>query len=404
MFAGVECNIEENENGSCRVRISATATKTLADLRRSLEGLMKGNAIDHEAITPTILQLLFSRDGVMLMKSIQQETRTYILFDKHTLSLRVFGTSGNIEVVKQRLVNSLLKLHENKQLEVHLRGAALPPDLMKRVVQKFGPDLHGLKEMFPGAEFSLNTKRHFISFSGMKDLKPKVEDTIHEIARTSGSPNHKGDEEASCPICLCEVEDGYQLERCRHEFCRPCLVEQCESAIKSQDSFPIHCARKGCGASVLLTDLRSLLSKEKFEELFRASLAAFVAGSGGIYRFCPSPDCPNVYRVSDSGAPFVCGACYAETCTRCHLEYHPFLSCEKYQEFKDDPDLSLKEWCIGKENVKKCPVCGFTIEKVEGCNHIECRCGKHVCWVCLESFGSGDDCYGHLRSVHQTII
>ncbi|KAL3527595.1 hypothetical protein ACH5RR_012251 [Cinchona calisaya] len=401
---GVECSIEENDNGSCRVKLSATATKTVADLRRPLEGLMKGNIINHEAITPTVLQLLFSRDGVTLMKSIQQETGTYILFDKHTLSLRVFGTSGNVEVAKQRFVKSLLTLHENKQLEVHLRGAALPPDLMKRVVEKFGPDLHGLKEMLPGAEFSLNTKCHCISIRGAKDLKPKVEEIIYESARASGSLNNQGDEEASCPICLCEVDDGYQLERCRHEFCRSCLVEQCESAIKSQDSFPIHCAQKGCGALVLLADLRYLLSKEKFEELFRASLAAYVAGSGGLYRFCPSPDCPSVYRVTNSGAPFVCSACYVETCTRCHLEYHPFLSCEKYLEFKDDPDSSLKEWCIGKENVKKCPVCGFTIEKVDGCNHIECRCGKHVCWVCLEFFGSADDCYGHLRSVHQTII
>ncbi|XP_027178653.1 ATP-dependent RNA helicase DEAH11, chloroplastic-like isoform X1 [Coffea eugenioides] len=413
---GVECNMEVNENGSCRVKISATATKTVAELRRPLEGLMKGNNIDDAAITPTVLQLLFSRDGLNVLNTIQRETGTYILFDKQALSLRVFGTTAKIEVAKKRLVKSLLRLHENKQLEVHLRGAVLPPDLMKRVVQKFGPDLHSLKEMFPGAEFSLNTKRHCICLKGVedlkegqglggtKDLKQKVEERIYEIARTSGSPNQNGNEEATCPICLCEVEDSYKLELCRHEFCRSCLVEQCDSAIKSQDSFPIRCARKGCGASVLLTDLRSLLLGEKFEELFRASLAAFVVGSGGVYRFCPSPDCPSVYRVTESGAPFVCDACYVETCTRCHLEYHPFLSCEKYKEFKVDPDSSLKEWCAGKENVKKCPVCRFTIEKVDGCNHIECRCGKHVCWVCLEFFESADDCYNHLRSIHLAII
>ncbi|CDP01520.1 unnamed protein product [Coffea canephora] len=401
---GVECNMEVNENGSCRVKISATATKTVAELRRPLEGLMKGNSIDDAAITPTVLQLLFSRDGLNVLNTIQRETGTYILFDKQALSLRVFGTTAKIEVAKKRLVKSLLRLHENKQLEVHLRGAVLPPDLMKRVVQKFGPDLHSLKEMFPGAEFSLNTKRHCICLGGTKDLKQKVEERIYEIARTSGSPNKNGNEEATCPICLCEVEDSYKLELCRHEFCRSCLVEQCDSAIKSQDSFPIRCARKGCGASVLLTDLRSLLLGEKFEELFRASLAAFVVGSGGVYRFCPSPDCPSVYRATEAGAPFVCDACYVETCTRCHLEYHPFLSCEKYKEFKVDPDSSLKEWCAGKENVKKCPVCRFTIEKVDGCNHIECRCGKHVCWVCLEFFGSADDCYNHLRSIHLAII
>ncbi|KAI3451192.1 hypothetical protein Pfo_007857 [Paulownia fortunei] len=404
---GVECNLERNQNGSYRVKISAGATKIVAELRRPLEQLMKGKIIQHPDITPAVLQILFSRDGVMLMKSIQRETQTHINFDRHSMILRVFGSPEKIDVVQQSLVKALLALHDSKQLEIQLRGGVLPPDMMKRVVQHFGPDLRGLREKVPEAEFSLNTRRHCISVVGTKELKQKVEEIIHDLAQTSGLQSLRNDNDASCPICLCELEDCYMLEGCCHEFCRICLVEQCESAITSHDSFPLRCTREGCGAPILLTDLRSLLSSEKLDELFRASLGAYVAGSGGTYRFCPSPDCPSVYRVADPGGPgavFVCGACFVETCTRCHLEYHPYLSCEKYREFKDDPDSSLKEWCMGKEHVKMCPGCGFTIEKVDGCNHIECKCGKHVCWVCLEVFGSSDECYSHLRSVHLAII
>uniref|UniRef100_A0A5B7A9E1 RNA helicase n=1 Tax=Davidia involucrata TaxID=16924 RepID=A0A5B7A9E1_DAVIN len=404
---GAECYLDRNDNGSYRVRISANATKTVAELRGPLERLMKGKTICHTSLTPTVLQHLFSRDGIALMKSLQGETGTYILFDRHSLNARVFGSADKINVAEQRLVQSLLTLHESKQLEVHLRSGVLPPDLMKEVVKKFGPDLQGLKERVPGAEFTLNSRRHVISIRGDKESKQKVEDIIHEIAWTIGPSVQMVDNEAACPVCLCEVEDGYRLEGCAHVFCRLCLVEQCDSAIKSRDSFPMCCTREGCGALIMLTDLRSLLSSEKLEELFRASLGAFVAASGDMYRFCPSPDCPSVYQVADpgtSGKPFVCGACYGETCTRCHLEYHPYVSCEKYREFKEDPDCSLKEWCKGKEHVKNCPVCGFTIEKVDGCNHVECRCGRHICWVCLEFFGSSDDCYGHLRSIHLAII
>ncbi|XP_057496090.1 ATP-dependent RNA helicase DEAH11, chloroplastic-like [Actinidia eriantha] len=404
---GAECHLDRNENGSYRVKISANATKTVADLRRPLEQLMRGKTLDHPNLTPTVLQLLFSRDGITLLKTLQRETGTCILFDRHKLSVRIFGSSKKIDVAEQRVVQSLLTLHESKQLEIHLRGGSKPPDLMKEVVKKFGPELQGLREKFPDAEFTLNSRRHIISIFGNKELKQKVEDLIFELVETSAASVQTVDKEAACPICLCEVEDGYQLESCTHMFCRLCLVEQCESAIKSQDSFPMRCMREGCGAHILLTDLRSLLSGEKLEELFRASLGAFVASSGGAFRFCPSPDCPSVYRVADPGTegkPFVCGACYVETCTRCHLEYHPFLSCEKYQEFKDDPDSSLKAWCEGKDHVKNCPICRYTIEKIDGCNHIECRCGKHICWVCLAFFASSDDCYGHLRSVHQAII
>lgn len=389
------------------MRISANATKTVAELRRPVEELMNGKTVKHASLTPSILQHLFSRDGINQMRSLQQETGTYIFFDRHSLNIRIFGSPDNAAVAQQKLIQSLLLYHESKQLEVKLRGRGLPPDLMKEVVKKFGPDLHGLKEKIPGAEFALSTRHHVISIRGDKEMKRKVEEIVLEIVETGKHLAERSDSEVTCPICLCEVEDGYQLEGCSHFFCRLCLVEQCESAIKNLDSFPICCAYQGCKAPILLTDLKSLLSTEKLEELFRASLGAFVASSRGTYRFCPSPDCPSVYRVADPetfGEPFVCGACYAETCIKCHLEYHPYLSCEKYKEFKEDPDSSLKQWCKGKEQVKTCPVCGYTVEKIDGCNHVECKCGRHVCWVCLEFFSSSDDCYGHLRAVHMAII
>ncbi|XWS44977.1 hypothetical protein CRYUN_Cryun15aG0096200 [Craigia yunnanensis] len=404
---GADCYLEANENGSYRVRISANATKTVAELRRPVEGLMNGRTIKHASLTPSILQHLFSRDGINLRISLQRETRTYILFDRHSLNVRIFGSPDAAAVAQQKLIQSLLSYHESKQLEVRLRGRGLPPDMMKEVVKKFGPDLHGLKEKIPGAEFTLSTRHHVISIRGDREMKRKVEEIVLGIAEAGKDLGERSDSEVICPICLCEVEDGYQLEGCSHFFCRLCLVEQCEYAIKNLDSFPVCCAHQGCKAPILLTDLKSLLSTEKLEELFRASLGAFVASSRGTYRFCPSPDCPSVYRVADPetfGEPFVCGACYAETCTSCHLEYHPYLSCEKYREFKEDPDSSLKEWCKGKEQVKTCPVCGFTVEKIDGCNHVECKCGKHVCWVCLEFFSTSEDCYGHLRAVHMTFI
>ncbi|KZV29966.1 hypothetical protein F511_23771 [Dorcoceras hygrometricum] len=403
---GVECNLERNLNGSYRVKISANATKVVAEIQSHLEQLMKGKILQHPDITPSVLQLLFSRDGVLLMKSIQRETGTHMLFDKHSITVRVFGSPERLARAQQRLVEALLSLRDSKQLEIQLCDGVLPPDMMKRMVQKFGPDLQGLKKKFPEAEFSLNAKHHCISIIGSKELKQKVEEIINDVSQTSGLQIPRNNDDA-CPICLCEVEDCYMLEGCRHKFCRSCLVEQSESAIRNQDSFPLRCMKECCGALIMLTDLRSLFSSEKLDELFRASLGSFVAGSGGTYRFCPSPDCPSVYRVSEPGHPgtqFVCGCCLAETCTSCHLEYHPYLTCEKYKEFKDNPDTSLTEWCMGKDYVKMCPVCGFTIEKVDGCNHIECRCGKHVCWVCLEFFGSSDECYGHLRSVHLAII
>lgn len=390
------------------MKLSANATKTVAELRRPVEELLRGKIIDDASLTPTVVQHLTSRDGFDLINLLQRENGVYILFDRQRLGLRIFGASENIAAAEQKLIQSLRLIHESKQLEIHLRGKSWPSNLLKAVVEKFGPDLNGLKQKFPGAGFTLNTRRHILYVQGSKDLKQEVETIVFELAAMSGGSGERPDDADCCPICLCDIEDDrFELEACGDHFCRQCLVEQFESAIKNQGRFPVCCAKQKCGTPIVLADMRTLLSSEKLEELFRASLGAFIASSDGAYRFCPSPDCPSVYRVARPnmpGEPFMCEACYSETCNRCHLEYHPFLSCEQYRVFKEDPDSSLKEWRKGKENVKNCPVCGYTIEKTEGCNHVECRCGRHICWVCLEYFGSSDECYAHLGSVHMTIV
>lgn len=408
-FAGVECSAERSHSGGFRVRISANATRTVAQLRRPIEALMQGKTVNHAGLTLSVLQILFSREGIALMRSIQSDTRTYILFDRYRRTIKVFGASSKVAAAEERLVRSLVDLHESKQLEIHLRRRFLPPDLMKELVDLYGPDLNGLKQMIPGAEFTLNARRQVISIQGLKDAKHKVEEIISDIVARRRQDDIKGRDNVApmttteCPICLCEVEEGYRLEGCSHLFCRSCLVEQCESAIKDLDILPLCCSQEGCEMPILIADLKNLLPMERLEELFRASLGKFVATSGGRFRFCPSPDCPSIYRVGTTREPFVCGACFAETCTSCHLEYHPYISCERYLQFKEDPDLSLKDWCQGKEYVKVCPMCGYTIEKVDGCNHIECRCGRHICWVCLKFFSTSDLCYDHLRSVHSSI-
>ncbi|XP_062189516.1 ATP-dependent RNA helicase DEAH11, chloroplastic-like isoform X2 [Phragmites australis] len=371
---GVSYNLEKNENGNFRVKLTANATKTIADLRRPLELLMKGKTINHPDLTLSAVQLLLSRDD-------------------------------QVAAAEEKLVHALLQLHEKKPLEVRLRGRNLPPNLMKEVIKIFGADLEGFKKEVPAVELQLNTRSHTLYVRGSKEDKQRVEEMISGLITSS---DHNAlvrlSSENACPICLCELEDPFKLESCGHIFCLACLVDQCESAIKSQDGFPLCCLKNGCRKLLLLVDLRSLLpNPDKLDELFRASLNAFVASSAGLYRFCPTPDCTSIYQVSDAdaeGKPFVCGACSVEICTKCHLEYHPFISCEAYKEYKEDPDATLREWRKGRENVKNCPSCGYTIEKAEGCNHVECRCGSHICWACLENFKSSDECYSHLRSVH----
>ena len=61
--------------------------------------------------------------------------------------------------------------------------------------------------------------------------------------------------------------------------------------------------------------------------------------------------------------------------------------------------------CKGKveeARVTACPKCGILVEKISGCNHIECPCGQHFCHVCGKG-ESEEGIYEHMNEEHGTI-
>ncbi|CAN8236817.1 unnamed protein product [Cochlearia groenlandica] len=399
-----ECiwQLQPTHNGAYRVKVWSSATRPIAEMRRKLEELIRGRPINHPGLTQKDLQHLFSRDGGhSLMWKIQKKTETHIVLDRQNLTVRVCGSAENVAEAEGELVQSLQAYR--KQLEIRLLGHDIRPDLMKEVVTRFGPDLQGIKEKVSGVDLlKLNTRYHVIEVHGSTEIGKEVEKIINEVAREDSATGDKQEDdiEVECPICLSEIDEVYTLEGCSHRFCKACLLEQFEASMRNFDAFPILCSHVDCGAPIVVHDMKALLTEEKLDELFRASLSSYVTSRSERFRFCSTPDCPSIYRVTQkSGEPFICGACNSETCTRCHLEYHPYVTCERYKLFKEDPDLSLKDWANGKD-VKECPFCMSTIEKSEGCNHVLCRCGKHICWVCLDFFTHQEPCYEHLRTIH----
>ncbi|KAG2307143.1 hypothetical protein Bca52824_026891 [Brassica carinata] len=297
-------HLEPTHGGAYRVKISVYATKAISEMRRSLEELIRGRPINHPGLTPRVLQHLPSRDGVILMRKIQHETETYIILDRHSLTLRICGSEEKIATAEQELVRSLLAYHKRQQLEILLRGPHLRPDLMKEVVNRFGPELQGIKEKVYGVDLKLNTRYHVIQVHGSVEMRQEVEKIVYELAQEVSEPGGKPDDiEVECPICLCKVDDGYSLEGCSHLFCKACLLEQFEVSMRNFDAFPILCSHTDCGAPIVLADMRALLSQEKLDELFRVSLSSFVTTSDGNLRFCSTPDCHSVYRVAGPHKP-----------------------------------------------------------------------------------------------------
>lgn len=76
------------------------------------------------------------------------------------------------------------------------------------------------------------------------------------------------------------------------------------------------------------------------------------------------------------------------------------MTCADHKYVSSGGDLALNE-AKQRLGIKDCPKCKTAMEKTEGCDHMTCGgCGTHICWNCLETFGTGPECYKHMNKVH----
>ncbi|KAI4665376.1 uncharacterized protein J4E78_002836 [Alternaria triticimaculans] len=84
---------------------------------------------------------------------------------------------------------------------------------------------------------------------------------------------------------------------------------------------------------------------------------------------------------------FACPTCSAEICLECRQIAHPDAICN-ISDFGIDAETTelLKSW-----GYKRCPKCGHGLKRMYGCLHMECRCGAHFCYMCMDE---PEDCGG----------
>ncbi|KAI4651516.1 uncharacterized protein J4E78_008208 [Alternaria triticimaculans] len=68
---------------------------------------------------------------------------------------------------------------------------------------------------------------------------------------------------------------------------------------------------------------------------------------------------------------------------------------------KNERNEQLLDEYKAAAGTKECRKCATLIEKVEGCNHVECNgCHGHICWVCLKVFSEVEVVYQHMNDAH----
>ncbi|KAF5971442.1 hypothetical protein FCOIX_9863 [Fusarium coicis] len=232
----------------------------------------------------------------------------------------------------------------------------------------------------------------------LQELEPRS--VAHNTEQSQTEEATEGD----CAVCFCEADQPLATS-CGHAYCTICFVNMCQVEASMIGDFSIKCIgdQGNCKKAIPLHEIQNLLLSEIFESVLEASFASFMRRHQDQLRYCPTPECTQVYRIAqpETSIPaiFTCTKCMTATCTSCHVS-HPRKTCAEY---KGNESGGMAELLKAKEELgfKDCPKCNTHIQKDEGCNHIHCTArGTHICWLCLKTFTDGDDCYQHMGRVH----
>ena len=207
--------------------------------------------------------------------------------------------------------------------------------------------------------------------------------------------------ENECGICMGEFEDPIEIENCKDKFCKECFKEYLINLIKSNNIEKIPCPRVDCNNKNLSEEFFLKFLTEEQKEKYNKFKEQNEIANDNQKMFCPL--C-NSYAKIEEGTNEqydVNSPTYKKTTLVCQ-KGHEFCSCGRPQHtgdcYKDGKEFDK---LILKQDIKKCPKCGFLIKKNHGCNHMTCgnpMCKYQFCWLCLKEYTpdhySVGDCSG----------
>jgi len=265
-----------------------------------------------------------------------------------------------------------------------LMGAVITNVEVQRLQQQHGMDNLRIDVM----KRALIVRGDYTMYRSIKRAVEQIEERL-PLAKSYNGP--------ACPICFSEPTSPVRLQ-CGHEWCRGCVAGYFRAATE-QKTFPLKCLGNDgrCGTKIPIGVAKEVLSGQELQAIVNSAFLAYIQSRPKDYHYCPTPDCPQVYRTTQQKATLQCPACLTSICTRCHSEAHDEFQCADQVQ-----DELFKKW-IKEHDVKQCPSCNVPIEKMEGCNHMMCtHCQTHICWQCMKTFPGGEGIYGHMREVHGT--
>jgi hypothetical protein len=384
--------VHDRSGGRVVITVEGNDRKAVGALKVRVESLLAGERLD-----PSHWGRFFlSGTGFESLQDIHAESGAYVRIDKKFPALRVYGTAEAVVRAKESIRYSVIGTRSTSIDRV------IP--LKQRSVQYFvRRGLASLKEIIGEDNVSLDLT------STPRKLTIKVgEDAHHHLQRAmdesledfSLDEGHRD----ICPIC-CDTTSHPETLGCGHSYCTSCLWHYLESASNTK-KFPLVCMGNNATCKTLLPIplIKRFLTVQRFNQLVEVAFLSYLDQHPRELRCCTTPDCNQIYRRDLTKPSLQCPACFSTICSSCQEESHEGMTCLQSKRYglTAGQGWFTEDWASA-HGIKKCPGCGIWIEKTEeGCNHLTCRCGDHVCWKCMGIF-TAETIYAHMRNAHGEI-
>ncbi|KZP26839.1 hypothetical protein FIBSPDRAFT_335565 [Athelia psychrophila] len=382
---GLELSIVQRERIHI-IRVGGEDKKAVGSLKVRVESIAAGEKL--ECWHPSLSQ--------RFMNGVYQGTGAMLRIDRRLRAVKVYGERGPTEAART-LVNSEIALLKSQEHTVLLKRQSV------RFFVTRGLAVLKVKLGDENATLNVSSFPAKIIIKGGDAARHTLSRLLEASLRVYDRASRTGDTgEATCPICYCVATSPVKLS-CGHAYCSPCI----RHFLTSASTFPLVCMgdEDTCHAPILIPVVQRFLSLQQFTNLLEMAFITHIDHHPQDFKYCTTPDCNQVYRstMSDTASVIHCPSCLSGVCSACHQEGHEGMTCAE-RRLHNDPEEQerLNDELAARSGFKKCPQCAVWIEKTEGCNHMECKCGAHICWMCMGIFDA-NSIYEHIHTIHSGI-